>query len=177
MASEPILAVIGRMSIILAAASLLYISYIFTSVIKTIYFHPLSHTPGPKSWIAFPLLQRLSDIRGNLDHDLRYFHSKYGPAVRFSPDEVSFITASAWKDIYGHGHAQLPKVQILTTSGKDIISANDADYARFRKALWHAFSARGLQAQEGSVVRYIDKLIARLKGFAEEGRKRYGEVV
>ncbi|KAF7114717.1 hypothetical protein CNMCM5793_009668 [Aspergillus hiratsukae] len=108
---------------------------------------------------------KVDPIRGRLDLDLRYWYEKYGNIVRFSPDEGSFITADAWKDIYAHGHAQLPKVQIFTTSGTDIISANDADHACFRKAL----SARGLQAQGCIVARYIDKLIERLKGVAESG--------
>jgi cytochrome P450 len=49
----------------------------------------------------------------------------------------------------------------------DIISANDSDHCRHRKALAHAFSARGLQTQEPLVKGYVDKLIERLKGFAE----------
>ncbi|GAQ05188.1 maltose permease MAL31 [Aspergillus lentulus] len=109
-------------------------------------------------------------IRGRLDLDLRSWHNKYGDVVRSGPDEVTFTTAEAWKDIYGHGHRQLPKVQISTINGKDIFSAYDVDHARFRKALSHAFSTKGLQAQECLVTRYIDKLIERLKEFAESGR-------
>ncbi|RHZ63454.1 putative sterigmatocystin biosynthesis cytochrome P450 monooxygenase [Aspergillus thermomutatus] len=138
------------MFIILTAVSFLYISYIFLSAIKTIFFHPLSHIPGPKSWIAFPLLQHLSAIRGRLDLDLRYWHERYGQVVPFGPDEVSFITAEAWKDIYGHGHRQLPKVQIFTNSGRDIISANDVDHARFRRpAATGGFAESGTAADMG----------------------------
>jgi cytochrome P450 len=39
---------------------------------------------------------------------------------------------------------------------KDILTANDADHKRFRKALSHAFSAKGLQAQEPIVTGYVD---------------------
>ncbi|GFF24703.1 benzoate 4-monooxygenase cytochrome P450 [Aspergillus udagawae] len=52
---------------------------------------------------------------------------------------------------------------------KDILTANDADHKQFRKALSHAFSAKGLQAQEPIVTGYIDKLISRLREFAEAG--------
>ncbi|KAH1477051.1 hypothetical protein KXX53_003927 [Aspergillus fumigatus] len=97
-------------------------------------------------------------LRGRLDLDLRSWHEKYDGVVRPGPDEVTFITAQAWKDIYGHGHLQLPKVQISTINGKNIFATNDVDHARFRKALSHAFSAR-----------YIDKRIERLKGFTESG--------
>ncbi|KAF4170046.1 hypothetical protein CNMCM6936_005191 [Aspergillus lentulus] len=113
---------------------------------------------------------KVDPIRGRLGLDLRSWHNKYGDVVRSGPDEVTFTTAEAWNDIYGHGHRQLPEVQISTINGKDIFSAYDVDHARFRKALSHAFSAKGLQAQECLVARYIDKLNERLKEFAESGR-------
>ncbi|KAE8153594.1 cytochrome P450 [Aspergillus avenaceus] len=137
------------------------------NIIRSVYFHPLRHIPGPKSWIIFPLLRHISAIRGRFDTDIRRFHALYGPAVRYSRVEVSFITAEAWKDIYGHGHYQLPKVLNSTSNRKDIISSNDVDHTRFRKSLSHAFSAKGLQAQEPLINEYINKLITRLKGITE----------
>ncbi|KAF7155826.1 hypothetical protein CNMCM5623_008706 [Aspergillus felis] len=53
------------MFIILAAASLRYISYVLLPAIKPIYFHPFSHIPGPKWWIAFPLLQHFQPSAGD----------------------------------------------------------------------------------------------------------------
>ncbi|KAJ0420805.1 cytochrome P450 [Aspergillus carlsbadensis] len=125
------------------------------------------HIPGPKLWIAFPILRHLSAIRGRLDIDMRHWHTLYGDAVRFGPDEVSFTTAQAWKDIYGHGHRQLPKVLNPTSNTSDIINANDADHTRLRRVLSHAFSAKGLQSQETLIMSYVDKLITRLKEVAE----------
>jgi cytochrome P450 len=89
--------------------------------------------------------------------------------VRFCPDAVSFITAEAWNVIYGHGHRQLPKVILSADTRKDIVTANDSDHTRYRKALSHAFSVKGLHAQEPIVSKHIDKLIERLKGFTESG--------
>lgn len=145
------------------------IVYLFASTIWYLYLHPLHHIPGPKSWIIFPVLRQLSGIRGRFDIDMRRFHKQYGTVVRFGRAEVSFITPEAWKDIYGHGHAQLPKVLTSVSITSDIISSNDADHSRYRKALSHAFSAKGLQAQEPLVNGYVDKLIERLKGVAESG--------
>ncbi|KAI9929328.1 hypothetical protein MW887_000796 [Aspergillus wentii] len=145
----------------------LYTLYICLRAIYYVYFHPLCHVPGPKTWIAFPILQHLSAIRGTLEKDMKYWHARFGTVVRHGRDEVSFITADSWKDIYGHGHSQLPKVMSSASNPADIISANDADHTRFRKALSHAFSAKGLQAQEPLVIGYVDKLIERLKDIAE----------
>ncbi|OOF98988.1 hypothetical protein ASPCADRAFT_127569 [Aspergillus carbonarius ITEM 5010] len=141
--------------------------YHIFAVVWNVYRHPLHRIPGPKLWVAFPLLRYISNARGRLDIDIRAFHNKYGEAVRFSPDEVSFITPQAWKDIYGHGHRQMPKVRGSASNPKDIISANDVDHTRYRKAMAHAFSAKGFQAQEPFLLGYVDKLIQRLHDIAE----------
>ncbi|KAJ5383014.1 hypothetical protein N7517_000925 [Penicillium concentricum] len=97
---------------------------------------------------------------------MRDFHGKYGEVVRFGPNEVSFITARAWKNIYGHSHQQLPKVLHSTSNPSDIVSANNADHSRLRRSLAHAFSAKGLQSQEPIITKYVDLLIAKLKVLA-----------
>lgn len=97
---------------------------------------------------------------------MRSFHEQYGEVVRFGPNEVSFITAQAWKDIYGHGHRQLPKALHSTSNPSDIVSANDADHSRPRRSLAHAFSAKGLQSQKPIIAKYVDLLIGKLKVIA-----------
>ncbi|KAF7950057.1 hypothetical protein EAE96_007359 [Botrytis aclada] len=146
-----------------APVAILYLLYTLISTIRVLYYHPLSRIPGPTLWLAFPIFRYLSLIRGKQDIDLRALHQKYGEAVRFAPDEVSFITAQAWRDIYGHGHKQLPKYQNSAANPLDIISANDVDHSRYRKAMSHAFSAKGLQAQEPILKKYVDKLITKLE--------------
>ncbi|KUM65390.1 hypothetical protein ACN42_g1683 [Penicillium freii] len=145
----------------------LYLLYTAISAVWAIFLHPLHHIPGPKLWIAFPIMRYLSHVRGRLDADIRIFHGKYGEAVRFGPGEVSFITVQAWKDIYGHGHKQLSKVRSSGSNPMDIISAGDANHTRYRKALSHAFSAKGLQAQEPVILEYLNKLTERLCDAAE----------
>ena len=38
-------------------------------------------------------------------------HLKYGPVIRIAPDELAYIDAEAWKEIYGHrvGKGEVPK--------------------------------------------------------------------
>ncbi|KAL4901846.1 hypothetical protein BDW74DRAFT_67207 [Aspergillus multicolor] len=155
------------------AAIPLYIALVAT---KYLLFHPLRHIPGPKSWIIFPALRYISWVRGTFDIDMRRFHAQYGPVVRFSHDEVSFITPDAWKDIYGsgrtpqHKHGQLPKVRHSAQSIKAIASADDADHSRYRRTLAHAFSAKALADQEPLIQLYVDRLITRLRGVADSNR-------
>ena len=148
----------------LLAACLLYVPL---TAIWYLYLHPLRRIPGPKSWIILPVLEHASAIRGRRDADLRRFHAQYGPAVRYSRDKVSFITVEGWKEIYGHDHRQLPKARISASNPLDIINANDEDHTRYRRALSHAFSAKGLRDQEPLLTTYVGKLIERLKGVAE----------
>ena len=51
----------------------------------------------------------------------------------------------------------------------NILGANDLDHSRYRKALSHAFSERGLREQEGIVKGYADLLVEKLRGVAESG--------
>lgn len=139
--------------------------YLLSSVgriLHSLYLHPLSKFPGPKIWIAFPLLRQIAHIRGLLDARMCNFHRAYGPVVRFGPDEVSFITQDAWRDIYDHKPNQLQRFILPTARRPDIFDSNEADHDRYRKAMSHSFSPRGLVQQEPVVKGYIDMLMGRL---------------
>ncbi|XRM43853.1 hypothetical protein ABZX51_007006 [Aspergillus tubingensis] len=148
---------------------LLYVLYLVISVIRTIFFHPLGRLPGPKLWIAFPFFQHIVAVRGQLDHELRWFHQQYGEVVRYGPDEVSFTTASAWQAIYGPG-IELPKPIYAVYSKSGILNANLEDHARIRKAMASAFSPKGIQAQEPILMHYIDQLMKQLRKVARSGQ-------
>ncbi|KAF7505015.1 isotrichodermin C-15 hydroxylase [Endocarpon pusillum] len=136
-----------------------------------VFFHPLGYLPGPKSWIAFPILRQLASTRGVFDARMREFHRRYGDIVRFGPNEVSFINAQAWKDIYGQRPTQQLQRFIVPAARHpaDIFNANEADHARFRKALLPAFSQKGLQEQEPILGSYVGQLVDRLKEVAVSG--------
>ena len=151
----------------LVALSTLYIIYTGAVTIRNLFFHPLRSIPGPKLWIVFPIFRYISHVRGKLDIDVFALHEQYGEAVRLGPNVVSFATTQAWKDIYGHGSPQLPKLLTSSSNRLNIIGANAVDHTRYRKALSHAFSAKALQAQEPILQMYVDKLILRLKMVAE----------
>ncbi|KAJ5768975.1 hypothetical protein N7520_003534 [Penicillium odoratum] len=103
-------------------------------------------------------------------------HEKYGPVVRIGPNELSFVTnGDAWKPIYGTrpGHGQKAKDQDfyhLDIDGcSNIVSANDVDHTRFRRALSHAFSDSSLRGQEPIIQGYIDLLMQRLREISHGG--------
>ncbi|KAK5991453.1 Cytochrome P450 monooxygenase dtxS2 [Cladobotryum mycophilum] len=139
------------------------------SAVYNVFFHPLRRYPGPFLWIAFPWTKNLALIRGKADHAIVALHERLGPVVRITPDTLSFTTMTAWRDIYGTGHAELPK-HIYKGSGMEerpnIITANSRDHHRFRRALMPAFTNDALGRQEPLITGYTDLLIKRLREIA-----------
>ena len=107
-------------------------------------------------------------IKGDLTKRTYELHQRYGPVVRLAPNELSFIDGQAWQDIYGHHQKQsnFPKNPIWMAPAANgihsILSANDADHARYRRLLAHAFSERALRQQEHLLQSYIDLLVNKL---------------
>ncbi|KAL1601683.1 hypothetical protein SLS60_006598 [Paraconiothyrium brasiliense] len=138
--------------------------------IYNVYFHPLSKYPGPKLWAAFEVSRTIERVRGRLDFAIVEEHRKHGEVVRVGVDELSFIHPSAWKDIYGHGHAELPKYfPPKTINPNQIIAAKSGDHFRMRRAFLPAFSEKALAQQEKLIRVYIDLLVERLSECAQSG--------
>lgn len=133
------------------------------------YFHPLSVYPGPALWAAFRFPYVYNQLRGRLPHRAKELHDKYGPVVRIAPDELTYTTASAWKDIYGsrQGHAHFPKdLRVFPPPHEgeppSIINSDDVVHARYRRLLSHAFSVKALEEQQSMIMSYVNLLIQRL---------------
>ena len=99
-------------------------------------------------------------------------HAKYGIVVRNHPDELSFIGASGWRDIYAARPA-LPKPligQLPTPSGVPSITTipDPQNHGRQRKILGPAFSEHALREQEYILQKYSDLLISRLREQGDE---------
>lgn len=149
--------------------ALLYLAYLTINAIHTIYFHPLSHVPGPKLWIALPLIRWISCLRACADAETRYYHSIYGPTVRVSPTELSFTSSAAWDDIYGFKNSPEQQKWMVEDYNRppNIMNGNTQDHARFRKALLHGFSDRSLRDQELLLQGHVDTLIDKFRHMAE----------
>jgi cytochrome P450 len=102
---------------------------------------------------------------------VRELHKKYGPVVRLSPNELSFIEPEVWKDVYGHRASAFTKS--TTFYGPDaygtpvgILRADNVSHARQRKTVSHAFSDKALKDQEDLLKRHVGLLVEKLKGVA-----------
>jgi len=137
--------------------------------IYNIYFHPLRSFPGPKSFAATRLSHVRSLLSGQLSFTVQDLHDEYGEIVRIAPDELSFNSPQAWRDIYGHRQGHKSLVKDLAFFGiplegvhSIITTPSDADHSRMRRLLAHAFSEKALREQEPLITSYIDLLIGKL---------------
>lgn len=109
--------------------------------------------------------------------DYKIHHDKYGPVVRVMPNELSFNTAKAWEDIYGHrvGMANMDKDPIhvgaveAIPGATNLTMAPDLHHARQRRALAHAFSKQALLEQEPILKGYVNLFVKRLREMAHRG--------
>ncbi|KAG5759689.1 hypothetical protein H9Q72_012181 [Fusarium xylarioides] len=98
-------------------------------------------------------------------------HKKYGDVVRIAPNEPSFNSAAAYKEIYSHVSKNsdvflksdvLYKSE-LNTSRPDIVFVRDSgDHRIQRKSLSYAFSPQALRKTESVVSHYVDQFVQRL---------------
>ncbi|KAJ5413637.1 hypothetical protein N7509_000264 [Penicillium cosmopolitanum] len=146
-----------------------------TKVLYNIYFHPLSKYPGPRLYAASSIPIALAQLRGNWHTIAKDAHDRYGPVVRLSPNELSFISKQAWQDIYArrNGKPALPRdrkfFNDMLVEPQSITMMNDADHSRLRRALNPAFSTRALQGQEPILQANVDLLMKQLQARGEKG--------
>ena len=148
------------------------ILYCIGAAVYNAFLHPLRHIPGPKLAAASRLIWAKHQRDGTLSKYVTQLHEKYGEVVRLAPNEVSFISGeTAWQDIYGlrvgkcdHGaYLKDPNWFPLPPNGvNSIIGANEADHARMRRLVSHAFSEKALRSQEYIIQLYVDLLVQRL---------------
>jgi cytochrome P450 len=147
------------------------------TVIYNLYISPLSKFPGPKLAAVTNLPSLYWTSTGQNQYKLKELHDKYGEVIRISPTALVYRSAQAWKDIYGHrksgGGSFLkdPKFYIRGPNGPNLLNADEADHARGRRLLSHAFSERALRDQEGLVQSYVDLLVERLNGEINAARE------
>ena len=119
----------------------------------------------------------ISLLRGRISFDYKVFHDRYGPVVRVMPNELSFNTAKAWDDIYGHrvGLPNMDKDPIhvgaveAIPGATNLTMAPDIHHARQRRALAHAFSKQALLEQEPILRGYVDLFVQKLREMAHRG--------
>lgn len=143
-----------------------------SKMIYNIYFHPLRKCPGPRLWAASRLTWAHAMQSGNYHRTLHELHTQYGPVVRVAPDELSFINAEAWKEIYGN--LKIPKSGIWTQQEEEhhpvsIVSTDEPTHLRNRRALIGAFTEHAIIEHSSILESLVGMMIVKFKEAAETG--------
>ncbi|KAK1754366.1 cytochrome P450 [Echria macrotheca] len=106
-------------------------------------------------------------------------HKKYGPVVRTAPNELSFTTASSFRDIYGFrkDHQVFRKsaaydAAAFTAQTRSIVNERDPiEHAKMRKLLAPAFSDRSLRQQWPLISQIVDGFMDSLATQSKQGKQ------
>jgi len=77
-------------------------------------FSPLSKVPGPKYTLFSEVYLMFQEFTGKRRGYIHELHRKYGPVVRLGPNEVSFTSLEAMKEIYTSGGSGYDKTEFYT---------------------------------------------------------------
>lgn len=83
-------------------ALLLVAVALVTNIVYNAYLHPLRKVPGPFLASVTELWRTTKYASGQWHQDIVDLHRRYGPVVRVSPNEVSFVDQTALEQVYGH---------------------------------------------------------------------------
>ncbi|KAL1645035.1 hypothetical protein SLS58_004106 [Diplodia intermedia] len=157
--------------------------------VYNLYLHPLRSYPGPWLCRATSLPRIWHRIVGTSISHAHRAHERYGPVVRLSPAELSYITGDAWDDsdaqadIYARhgGHEALPKEPAFNSAPPDLprglVQAHDGpQHARQRRIFAPAFSNTSLKKQESLIRGHVQKLVANLQRACDSGHDGETEV-
>ncbi|KAK6539139.1 hypothetical protein TWF694_009384 [Orbilia ellipsospora] len=166
-------------------AALLSIFLVLSRIFYNLYLNPLRKFPGPVHWAASAIPSAVSLCRGDLVHDVRKLHLKYGDIVRVGPNSLSFTNPDALRDIMVHrpGHETFQKDgtwwDVIPGQAESVVSLpTGRDHARIRRALSAGFTEKTLIAQESMLRKYVDLLVAKLKDIVvAEGKQDKGSIV
>ncbi|EFQ92167.1 hypothetical protein P3342_010328 [Pyrenophora teres f. teres] len=139
--------------------------------IRRLYWHPLSKYPGP-------FLAKITDLyaayhawRGDIHIDLWRQHERYGPIVRYSPNQLNFNTAEALKEIYISGAKSFqksPNYRVLRHGAANTLTMiNKEEHARRRRIVSQGLSDAAVRFHEPTLMAHIQKCFALLSGTDE----------
>ncbi|KAI0552084.1 cytochrome P450 [Xylaria curta] len=156
--------------------------YSFGWSVYSLYFHPLAKYPGPKLaavsqvWFAWVWLS------GHYPTTIQNAHRRYGKVVRIAPNELSFDTIQAHRDIYSTP-SQKKKLFIKDPTfyynGDSVrvlfYEIDPTEHAWQRRLLAAGFSAKAMRNQEYLVHRYVDLFITFSESFGavESGKPHF----
>ena len=146
-------------------------------LVYAVFFHPLRHIPGPflarfsRAWVT------LHTLRGDMEHEQRRLHQKYGPLLRIAPDEVACAVPEAQKIIYPMKAAPAKSdfYAMWQNPGignfPDHFSQRDEKvHAERRKIVSHIYSLTNILQSEAYIDKCSELFMERMGEYADAGK-------
>ncbi|KAI0380815.1 cytochrome P450 [Hypomontagnella monticulosa] len=136
--------------------------------IYCLWFHPLAKYPGPRAAAVSEIWFVWAWTTGRYPHILEEAHRKYGDVVRIAPNELSFATVQAHRDIYSTpSKTRKPflKCGKFYQNGDvtNIFYERDpAEHGRMRKILAQGLSGTYMKAHEHIIHEYVDMFVRKV---------------
>ncbi|ETS80426.1 hypothetical protein PFICI_07955 [Pestalotiopsis fici W106-1] len=135
---------------------------IFSSVIYNLFFHPLSHIPGPLFAKASGIPSWYHALRGRRHLWLWQQFQIHGSRVRVTPNTVLFCDPEAYRDIYGM-KSNVRRGDFYTAwrrNERDQTTLNTvdvADHARKRKLLNLSFTDKSVRSASAFIIQHVGR--------------------
>ncbi|KAF4616048.1 hypothetical protein D9613_011342 [Agrocybe pediades] len=148
--------------------------FLVARIFYRIWWHPLSHIPGPTLAACSKLYRAYYDIirDGEWSAHLHRLHAEYGPVVRVGPNELHFSNPDAYNDIYGLANSFTKEPALYRsfgTSGSVFGQLDPHTSQKRRLALGPLFSRRAILKLEKAVLqKHVNLLIGHLATYEEK---------
>ncbi|KAI1391427.1 cytochrome P450 [Hypoxylon trugodes] len=137
-------------------------------IIYCLWFHPLAKYPGPKIAAVSGVWFIWAWTSGRFPHILEGVHKKHGDVVRIAPNELSFSTIQAHRDIYSTpSKTRKPflKCSKFYNNGDApnlFYEIDPVEHAKMRKMLAPGFTGGAMKSHEHVIHRYVDMFVRKL---------------
>ncbi|KAI0835325.1 cytochrome P450 [Hypoxylon sp. FL0890] len=144
-----------------------------------LWFHPLAKYPGPKFAAVSEIWFIWSWTTGRYPHILEEAHRKYGDVIRIAPNELSFATIEAHRDIYSTpSKTKKPFLKCGKFYNNGDVSnifyeLDPVEHAKMRKILASGFSGTAMKTHEHIIHQYVDMFVRKM-GELSAARRGFG---
>ncbi|KAL4921173.1 cytochrome P450 [Aspergillus aurantiobrunneus] len=150
-----------------AGAAALVAAYWLASYAYLYWLHPLSKYPGPPLAAVSELWYASAWTGGLWNRKIQDAHRRYGDIVRIAPNELSFATAQAFRDIYGapsKSRKLFPKSDRFYDNGHPNIAfvLDPDEHARQHRMFAPQFRPSAVRTQEPIIHAHVDLWLAQI---------------
>ncbi|KAL3471771.1 cytochrome P450 [Aspergillus californicus] len=146
-----------------------FVAYLTVLSVYRLYFHPLSHIPGPKlAAITHGYEFYFNVVKGGMFiWEIKRLHSLHGPIIRINPREVHILDLEYYDEIYASSarkrNKDLTLISRFGLDGSGFATVDAETHRQLRAPVDRFFSKRVIENSEDLIHARINKLVYYLK--------------